>query len=244
MNESAPHPGREEPENAASDVVRVGVPERGRVVLGVKRFLQGCFGVLAIRRLLVYWTLRRCFGRRAFLGASESIGRVPGLRGVYLRQAFYRRTLEQCGQDVHIGWSSVFSMPEARLGDRVYIGRFCSIGYADLGSETMLADGVQILSGGREHQVGVQTGSRQQQTQTYRRVRIGAGAWIGAGAIVMADVADGAIVGAGAVVTRPIPPHQVAAGIPARVLEQNQMASDSGSGRLPVDRPATTSADQ
>lgn len=243
MNASDQKPSRGEQERCTSDVVRVGVPERGRVALGVKRFLQACFGVLALRRLFVYWTLRRCLGRRAFLAAAESVGRVPGLRGVYLRQAFYRRTLERCGQDVHIGWSTVFSMPEARLGDRVYIGRFCSIGYADLGSETMLADGVQILSGGREHQVGVHTGSRQQQAQTYRRVRIGSGVWIGAGAIVMADVADGAIVGAGAVVSRPIPPHQVAAGVPARVLGQRQPATDSDSPRLAADRPAWTHPD-
>ncbi len=40
------------------------------------------------------------------------------------------------------------------------------------------------------------------QDQTYRCVCIGRGAWIGAGAIIMADVGEKAIIGAGAVVTR------------------------------------------
>jgi serine acetyltransferase len=49
-------------------------------------------------------------------------------------------------------------------------------------------------------------------------VRIGAGSWIGAGAIILADVGRGCVVGAGAVVTRPLPDFAVAAGVPARIL--------------------------
>jgi acetyltransferase-like isoleucine patch superfamily enzyme len=50
-------------------------------------------------------------------------------------------------------------------------------------------------------------------------VRIGADCWIGGGAVIMADVGPNTIVGAGAVVTRPLPEHVVAAGIPARVIK-------------------------
>ena len=96
-------------------------------------------------------------------------------------------------------------MIEACVGERAYIGRLCSIGFADIEDEVMVADGVQILSGGREH--GRATGERtmQEQSQTLRRVRIGRGAWIGAGAIIMADVGEGAIIGAGAVVIQTNP---------------------------------------
>ena len=44
------------------------------------------------------------------------------------------------------------------------------------------------------------------------------GAWIGSGAVVMADVGRDTIVGAGAVVTRPLPDRVVACGVPARIL--------------------------
>ena len=47
--------------------------------------------------------------------AIESIARLPALRGVYLRQAFYARTLSACGKDCYFGWMSVFSMTEARV---------------------------------------------------------------------------------------------------------------------------------
>lgn len=108
-------------------------------------------------------------------------------------------------------------MTEARVGDRVYLGRHCSIGFAVIEDEAMLADGVQILSGGHEHaEAADPTQTRQATIQRYEQIRIGRGAWIGAGAIVMADVGANAVIGAGAVVTRPIPSDCVAMGVPAR----------------------------
>jgi acetyltransferase-like isoleucine patch superfamily enzyme len=87
----------------------------------------------------------------------------------------------------------------------------------------MLADGVQILSGGREHAVSPGAkGPMRDQPQCYQRVHIGRGAWIGAGAIVMADVGCDAVVGAGAVVTRSIPAGCVAVGVPARPISVNK----------------------
>jgi acetyltransferase-like isoleucine patch superfamily enzyme len=206
---------------SADSVVCVEPPARGAGFLVAKRSVQVLFTCLALPRVTAYWLFRGPLGRRAFGSSSESIARVPGLRGVYLRQAFYRRTLSRCGQDVYFGWMSVFSMPEARVGDRAYIGRFCSIGFADIGEEAMLADGAQVLSGGKEHATGSgEASTMHDQPQTYRRLSIGRGAWIGAGAVVMADVGRGAIVGAGAVVTRPVPDDCVAVGVPARCVKK------------------------
>jgi acetyltransferase-like isoleucine patch superfamily enzyme len=57
-------------------------------------------------------------------------------------------------------------------------------------------------------------------------VTVGAGAWIGAGAIVLADVGRGTVVAAGSVVTKPLPDGVIAAGVPARVL-RSRFASES-----------------
>ena len=207
------------PAEDASEI-RVELQERSGTALLGKRVVQACFGLLVIPRLCFYRLASLLVGRRAFGAASESIAKVPGMRGVFLRQSFYRRTLKQCGQDAYFGWNSVFSMPEATVGDRVYVGRFCSIGFAEIGAETMLADGVQILSGGHEH--GGSGGERphHDQDQSYQKVRVGPQSWIGAGAIVMADVGESAVVGAGAVVSKPIPAGTVAVGVPARVIKR------------------------
>lgn len=53
-------------------------------------------------------------------------------------------------------------------------------------------------------------------------IRIGKGAWIGAGAIILPGVTIGerSVVGAGSVVTRDVPPLSVVAGNPARVIRK------------------------
>ncbi len=165
--------------------------------------------------------------RRAFTGASERVGRIPGLCGVYARQRFYGRVLKHLGKDVYIGFMTLFSKPAARLGDRVYIGRFCTIGWAELGDDVKIADSAQILSGGHQHgsvhegRLDVDDGK-----PNIVKITIGRGAWIGAGAIVMADIGEDAVVGAGAVVTRPVPDGARVGGVPARPLVQDA-ASDA-----------------
>ena len=172
--------------------------------------------------------------QRAFGAASERIAKVPGHLGIYVRAVFYQMALLHVGKDVYFGFMSVFSKAQARIGDRVYIGRFCSIGWVDIGDDVMLADGVQILSGRHQHGHGTANGGAgnprnpgvrnpgvlRDNPQTFTQVTIGKGAWLGAGAIIMADVGEGAIVAAGAVVTKPVPAHVKVAGVPAKALEK------------------------
>lgn len=199
----------------------------GRVRRWIKRCIQAVFLLFAMPRLLSYQVGSALFGDRAFGAASESIARIPGIRGVFMRQAFYGRTLSHSGQDSYFGWMSVFSMTQARIGDRVYIGRYCSLGFADLADDVMLADGVQILSGGHEHSRDDVNTAMQSQPQRYQVVRVGRDSWIGAGAIIMAEVGEHCVIGAGAVVTRPIPDYCVAVGVPAKVVKQLPRAADS-----------------
>ena len=177
------------------------------------------FFLLVSWRLALYRLMSAVGDKEAaFAAASESVAMIPGVRGVYSRQAFYRATLAACGQNVYFGWQTVLSKSKARIGDGVYLGRRCSLGLVDIGSSTMLADGVQVLSGGAQH--GHESGDSRpykDRPQTFHRVRIGENAWIGTNAIVMADVGDSTIIGAGAVVTRPIPAQSLATGVPAKV---------------------------
>ena len=173
-------------------------------------------GLLCALPYLAMYAVGCCtLGRdKAFRGSSERIASRPGMLGVYARQWFYRATLGEVGRDVYFGYMSMFSKPDIRIGDRVYIGRFCSIGRADLNDQAMLSDGVQVLSG--RHQHG--RDGQQRDALTFARVTVGRGVWVGTNAVVMADLGDGAVVGAGAVVTRPVPAEAKVVGVPARPL--------------------------
>ena len=207
----------------SSEVFLFEQPGRSRLETFSKRLVQALSTILILPHLVAYQVTQRVVGKeRAFAAASESISRVPGLRGVYCRQAFYRYTLAECGPDAYFGWQSVFSKPLAKVGTRAYIGRHCAIGWAEIGAGAMLADGVQILSGARQHGLSQQEGLwHQDERQEFRKVKIGSGAWLGTNAIIMADVGRGAVVGAGAVVNKPIPPHTLAVGVPARIVKQH-----------------------
>ena len=166
-----------------------------------------------------YSLLRRVLGGdRALSLVSESAAKKPGILGLYTRQAFYTRTLRACGRDVHIGYQTLLSKCDCSIGDRVYLGRFCTVGRVTIGADTRIADGVQLLSG--QHHHGESGGGVTLASVNHQRITIGKGVWIGANAVVMADVGDGAIVGAGAVVTKPVEPGETVVGVPAKPIDK------------------------
>jgi acetyltransferase-like isoleucine patch superfamily enzyme len=141
---------------------------------------------------------------------------VPGGIGDYLRGAYYYMTLEDFSLSSRVSFGSFFAHPEAKVGERVYIGSYCIVGRATIGDGTLFASGVQVLSGQHQH-------TRSGETESFSggefvQINIGADSWIGASAIVMADVGSRTTVGAGSVVTRPVPDDCVAVGNPARVI--------------------------
>lgn len=177
----------------------------------------GAFRSLGLR--LRFVVLRRAVGvDRALSLVSEAAGQKPGLLGLYTRQAFYRGVLGRCGRDVHFGYQTLLSKADATIGDRVYLGRFCTVGRVTIGDEVRVADGVQLLSGRHHH--GSSSQGVDEVSVQHERITIGKGAWIGANAVVMADVGDGAIVGAGSVVTKPVPAGATVVGSPAKPIKQ------------------------
>lgn len=116
--------------------------------------------------------------------------------GVYARGAFYRRTLSAVGRDLYFGYMTLFSKPDARLGDHVFVGRFCTAGRVSLQDEAMVGGGVQMLSGRRQHGRESSDGrSLQGSPRGVVRVVGGRAARVGAGSIIIADVGRCAVVG-------------------------------------------------
>lgn len=186
--------------------------------------LAKLFGTLFVLPLIVrYEVFRRLTSdAQAFSGVSEYAARRPGLLGIYCRQALYKRLLAATGQDIHFGYQTLLSKPNARIADRVYFGRFCTVGWVEIEQDVRIADGAQLLSGSNQHGSLAQGVDHDQ--PKHRPIRIGQGAWIGANAVVMADVGVGAIVGAGAVVTKPVPSGETVAGVPAKPIGSNASA--------------------
>jgi acetyltransferase-like isoleucine patch superfamily enzyme len=151
---------------------------------------------------------------------SQSCAMVPGGVGDYLRVGYYHLTLAECSMSSRISFGSFFAHPQARVGARVYIGSYCILGKAVIGDGTQVASGAQILSG--QHQHIRDSSGAFHEAGDFVSVTIGPDCWIGAAAIVMADVGARTTIGAASVVTRPIPPDSVAVGSPARVVRSTQ----------------------
>jgi acetyltransferase-like isoleucine patch superfamily enzyme len=154
---------------------------------------------------------------------AHACATVPGGIGDYLRGAYYHMTLQAFDLSSRISFGSFFAHPEAQIGKGVYIGSYCIVGRATIGDGTLLASSVQVLSGQHQH-------TREDEGTAFSggqfvHVSIGADSWIGAAAIVMADVGSRTTVGAGSVVTRPVPDDCVAAGSPARVIRGGEGTS-------------------
>jgi len=192
-------------------------------VLGPREFIKalarGLATLLAVPWLLSFWLKATVVGRdRALHGSSESLSLIPGLLGQYLRRAFLAHVLARCHPTASIGFGTLFSKTGASLGANVYIGPCCHIGLAAIEDDALLAAGVHVTSGAQTHGFADLMGPIREQEGDPRLVRIGAGAWVGSAAVVMADVGRETVVGAGAVVTKALPDRVIAAGVPARVL--------------------------
>lgn len=161
------------------------------------------------------------FGRIPFLFTlfAQGCAQFPGILGDYARAAFYWMTLRECSSDVRISFGSFFAHREVSVKPRVYIGSYCILGRTRIGSGTLIASNVQILSGRHQHARDETGNISAADLNAFVEVAIGANCWIGAGAIVMAEVGEGSTVGAGAVVTKAIPAKSIAVGNPARVKQ-------------------------
>ena len=167
---------------------------------------------------------------RALESASQLLSLWPGVSGQYLRRAFLQRALRVCHSSALVEFGTLFSQAGAELHENVYVGPRCMLGLVTLERDVLLAANVQIPSGGRTHHFSDPDKPIREQGGDRTRVTVGAGAWVGSGAIVLADVGAGTVVAAGAVVTKPLPPDVIAAGVPARVLRSrfDPPAGDAG----------------
>lgn len=131
----------------------------------------------------------------------------------------------QCGAILHCGgkkWSGYRG--HVRLQDGVRIGPYCVIygaGGVDLGEHVHLGPGVKVMSQAGKHDASRVTSSP---TFLLDPIKIGAGSWIGAGAVILggSEIGRCVSVAPNSVVSGVIPDFAVVAGNPARVVFKNE----------------------
>jgi virginiamycin A acetyltransferase len=160
------------------------------------------------------------FGRIkvSYIFFAQLFALFPCIVGTFVRSAFYKYTLRECSIDTAISFGTFFSSRDARVGANVTIGSFCVIGRARIGKRTQISSHVEIPSGRFQHprnEQGLFLGSESGE------VVIGSDCWIGASAVIMANVGDQSTIGAGSVVVKDIPNHVVAVGVPAKPIKNS-----------------------
>lgn len=108
-----------------------------------------------------------------------------------------------------------------RCGQNVFFGPYAVIyghGGVEIGEHSLIASHCVIVAA--NHTVPPAGELIRFQPDIPLPIKIGRDVWLGAGVKVLGGVSigDGCVVGAGAVVTRDLPPHSVAHGVPARVV--------------------------
>lgn len=234
VNEQRPPAERADhtPEHAMSSPPVIPVPPSGEAS-ALKRGAKAAARLAALVAvspvLASYWLKAAVAGRGPALESrSQLLSLWPGLTGQYLRRAFLQRVLARCHPTATVEFGTFFSQPGAMLDENVYVGPRCILGLVHLERDVLLAAGVQIPSGGNTHYFDDPTKPIREQGGERRLVTVGAGAWVGSGAIVLADVGKGTVVAAGSVVTKPLPDNVIAAGVPAKVVRDRFTPAGGG----------------
>jgi virginiamycin A acetyltransferase len=157
---------------------------------------------------------------RVFNTCAQTVALLPGLPGMILRRGFYRVALDSCARDCFIGFGAIFTHRAVIVERDVYIGPYALIASSRLREACLIGSRVSILSGGVLHSLGPSGRWLPADMSKMVQVEIGAGAWIGEGAIIIADVGSGAMAAAGSVVTTAVPGRVVVGGNPARMIRK------------------------
>jgi acetyltransferase-like isoleucine patch superfamily enzyme len=165
------------------------------------------------------------------IDTTMSRGVLPGIKPLWQRayRVYGVRSNVDLGSDVHLGLGSVLWAPRRLvIGSDVYIGKGCTIEVdGSIGDHVLIANRVGIV-GRRDHDISQNkvitqadwVGDHPDRLST--PVEIASDVWIGYGAIVLGGVriGPGAVIAAGSVVISDVPAYAIAAGNPARVVAE------------------------
>ena len=152
----------------------------------------------------------------------HSLSLVPGIVGVLVRRGFYVIALRGCARDVSIGFGTTFAVRGTTIGKNTYIGNFCSIGLASIGSDVLIGSNVDLIGSPRLHDFSRTDVPIKSQGGEIAYVNVGDGCWIGNSSVILADVGSECVVGAGAVLAEAAENWGIYVGNPARKVRDRR----------------------
>lgn len=198
----------------------------------LSQHVPGAFG-LALRKWLYPMLLGSC-GRNVIFGQNVVLRHPHKIHigdnvmvddNVLLDAKGTANTGIRIGRGVFIGRNSILSCKNGNiaLADGANVGFNCEVFSASdvtVGRDTLLAAYCYLVGG--DHDFTDPSMPVIEQARRSAGVRVGDGAWLGAGAKVLdgVSIGDRAVIGAGAVVRDAIPDGAIAVGMPARVVGQ------------------------
>ena len=165
---------------------------------------------------LIYAHRFKRFGRKVFVIFPN---RIEGFERISLGNSVYIASNTYLCASPHTGATNC----QLDIGDGTMIGRNNYI-YAtkkiNIGRNVLTAPGVYISDNTHEYKNPLEP-IQCQPVKQLQEVTIGEGAWLGYNVcIIGANVGKQSVIGANAVVTRDIPDHCVAVGVPAKIIRR------------------------
>lgn len=147
---------------------------------------------------------------------------MPGFVGTPVRASFYKQTLSASSMDLYMGFGSFISKIDTRIGKGVLINGHSTIGLANIGDGTVIANNVSVLSGAQQHNFTDPSKGILEEDGVFTRIYIGDDVFVGDQSVVMANIGEKTIVGCGSIIVKEIPSYSVVVGNPARVVRSRK----------------------
>lgn len=171
----------------------------------------------------------RKYGIRTRIGRAVGMELISSLMKVYRRRRQKLHCLQKLGRPSFVDPTARFNFHHRiSLERHTRIGSYCHLdgeGGIEIGEGTALGPRVVILSS--THRYRQKRYLPYDETDEFRRVRVGRGVWIGWGAMLVpgVEIGDGAVIAMGAVVTRNVPDGAIVGGNPATLIDRREESS-------------------